>query len=124
MALKRPRQNALADIETGVSPSEVRYLALYTVAPTATTEGTEVTGGSYARQVITFDAAVDGIGEQNADCDFPAATADWGTIVAWAVHDASTGAGNQRFFRAITPKLVGTGDTAEFPAGTITFRAD
>jgi alkylation response protein AidB-like acyl-CoA dehydrogenase len=34
------------------------YVALYTVAPTDSTAGTEVTGGSYARLAGAFDASV------------------------------------------------------------------
>lgn len=36
------------------------YLALYTVAPTDAGGGTEVTGGGYARQAITFGASSGG----------------------------------------------------------------
>lgn len=41
------------------SPGAV-YIALFTVAPTDAGGGTEVTGSGYARQAVTFGAAVGG----------------------------------------------------------------
>jgi hypothetical protein len=122
--LKQTRQNAIVDAEHGVSPAGSRWVALYTVAPTATTEGTEVSGGSYARQPITFAAAALGVGASNALVTFPAATAGWGTIVAFAIHDAVSGAGNQRYFKAITPRTVNIGDVAKILSGAITLQVD
>lgn len=72
------------------------YVGLYTVTPNdAGTGGTEVSGGSYARQAITSGtgtwAAPAGSGTSNsADVVFPAATADWGTIKSAALHSAAT----------------------------------
>jgi hypothetical protein len=64
-------------------------VALYTVAPTDTGGGTEVSGGSYARQSITFDAAATATGtttaKNAAEILFPVATGNWGTVVAAAV---------------------------------------
>ena len=37
------------------------YLALYTSNPTSADVGTEVTGGSYARQAITFGSSASGV---------------------------------------------------------------
>jgi len=94
------------------------YLALYTVAPTATAAGTEVTGGSYARQPITFSSASSGVKASSNGQTFPAATATWGTVVAWAICTASTG-GSQKAFRAITSVVINSGDQVAASSGAI-----
>lgn len=113
--LKQARANAILDSELRGGS---RWLALYTAAPTATANGTEVSGGSYARQPITFDAASGGATQNSATVTFPAATAPWGTIVAWAIVDASSG-GNQRTWKTISPISVGTGGVVRFQAGAL-----
>ena len=76
------------------SPTTV-YLALFTTATDETGGGTEVAGGSYARNAITFIAgALAGQGDQSGQitfADMPAAT-----VVAMAVFDAVS-AGNMLF---------------------------
>ena len=71
------------------------YLALFTVTPTDAGGGTEVTGGAYARVAVTnnatnFPAASGGSKSIGAQFDFPEATANWGTVVALGIFDAST----------------------------------
>ena len=70
------------------------YLALYTSDPTGADTGNEVSGGSYARQAITFTApAIDGGKEtikNNAEVQFPVATADWGTVTHIGIRSAAT----------------------------------
>lgn len=74
------------------APATVHF-ALFTVAPTDAGGGTEVTGGSYARVVVTnnltnFPSANP---KSNAGAiTWPTATADWGTIVAVGVFDAAS----------------------------------
>ncbi|MEM4218072.1 MAG: hypothetical protein QXZ09_08620 [Candidatus Methanomethylicaceae archaeon] len=103
------------------------YVGLYTTAPTDTTEGTEVSGGGYARQAVTF-AAPSGNPAQTsntADIVFPEATANWGTIVAVAIHSAATGTGNQIAWANVqTPKAINAGDTAVIKAGNLTITVD
>lgn len=90
------------------------YTGLYTVAPTATTAGTEAVGASYARQASTFSAAAAGATSNSGAVTFPVATESWGTIVAAAISDALA-AGNQLYYGALgTPKLVGIGDQLNF----------
>jgi hypothetical protein len=91
-----------------VAPDQVR---LFTVAPTATTAGTEVSGSAYAAQTITFAAATAATKTQSADVSFPACTGSAYTIVAWAVTDNS---GNQRVFQTFTGIIVNIGDTVRF----------
>jgi hypothetical protein len=50
------------------------YLALYTTDPTDADTGTEVSGGSYARQAITMGAPSNGVSVSSADISFPQCT--------------------------------------------------
>ena len=111
---KQARANATLDTELGGS----RYVALYTVAPTATSNGTEVSGGAYARQAVAFSAATGGATSNSGVVTFPTATGSWGSVVAWAVVDASSG-GNQIVYKTITPVTVDTGDIVTFASGAI-----
>jgi hypothetical protein len=109
------------------TPDATLYVALFTVLPTAAgTGGTEVTGGSYARVAVTndatnFPAASGGAKSNGTVITFPAATADWGTIVGFGIYDAST-VGNLLYFSALTTaREVLNLDTFKFPAGSLTF---
>jgi len=74
---------------TYTSPTTV-YVALFTTATTEAGGGTEVTGGSYARQAITFIAgATAGLAEQDGAISFTDMPAS--TVKAAAVMDALTG---------------------------------
>ena len=98
------------------------YLGLWT-ADNGLESGTitgEVSGGSYARQTITFSAAAAGSADSAATVTFPAATANWGTITHVAIMDAST-AGNVLFHGAVTTsKTIESGDTFQVSAGNLT----
>lgn len=103
------------------------YVALYTVAPSDSGGGTEVTGGSYARkQTVGADwNASSGGSISNANAiTFVTATASWGTVTHFGVFDAST-AGNLLFWAPLTAsKTVGSGDTASFAAGALVHTED
>jgi hypothetical protein len=89
------------------SPTTV-YAALFTTIPTDSGPGTEVTGGSYARQAITFGSASSGASSNSVAVTFPAATASWGAVVAFAIFDAST-TGNMLFWgELLGPRKVFT----------------
>ena len=101
---------------TAFTPPTTIYVSLYTVAPSVSGGGTEVAGGSYARQTVTFVAPTNGQTSNTAEILFPVATADWGTVVAFALMDASSG-GNMLYFGNLsTPRLVQTSDQVRFPA--------
>ena len=61
------------------------YLALFTDDPTDAATGTEVTGGSYARESIAFDAAASRTLDNTSDVTFTTATASWGTVTHWGI---------------------------------------
>ena len=100
------------------SPTTV-YVALYTDDPTDGDSGTEVTGGSYARQSVAFGAPADGAGDNSSDITFPTASASWGTVTHIGLRDAVSG-GNLLLHSALTAsKAVGNGDTFKINAGDL-----
>lgn len=105
------------------------YLAVYTAAPTDAGGGTEVTGGNYARVAIAANlAAATGTAPtlvtNSSQISFPTANASWGTVVAFAVLDAST-AGNMLWWGDLAAsKVVGNGDTLVFNVGELDFTLD
>lgn len=103
-------------------PAQV-YVALYTVAPTDSGGGTEVSGGSYARQAIDFAAASGGSAIPTAKVEFPTATASWGTIVAVGLFDAST-SGNLLWWKTISSKAIGNGDKATIEIANMSVSLD
>jgi len=130
-----------ASAGAGTGPTTL-YVALYTVIPTdVNTSGTEVTGGSYARVAVTSSLAnwagtqapasttastgTNGTTSNNNAITFPAPTANWGTIVAFAIYDALA-AGNELAWGALTVnKTVNNGDAApSFPAASLSLQVD
>jgi hypothetical protein len=121
-------QNKLLDqlnrAQTALTPATL-YVTLDTTAGTAQACGTEVSGGSFARQAITSSlanwAGTQGAGTTSASSNasgtsgttsnnnpitFPAPTANWGTIVGFCIFDAASG-GNLLFYAPLTtPKTV------------------
>ena len=106
------------------TPPSTLYLALFTVAPTETGGGTEVSGGGYARQPVTLTAATAGSTSNAADVTFGPATADWGTVVAFAIFDAATGGNMLLYGNLTTSKTILAGDSAKFAAGSLTITVD
>jgi hypothetical protein len=116
---------------TTYSQPSTRYVALFTNtsgnAMTNLQAGTltdEISGGSYARQAVTFGAASTSGGTTssatNATVTFPTATADWGSITHVAIMDAST-SGNVLFFGAVTTSnSISSGDTFQITSGNLT----
>ncbi len=98
------------------------FAALYTVAPTDSTSGTEVTGGSYARQAITFDAAVAGATQNTSNVDFTNMPAC--TTVAIAIHTASTGGTMLMYGTLTTNKQTDAGDTLRIATGDLDISID
>jgi hypothetical protein len=100
------------------SPSVV-YVGLYTSDPTDADTGTEVSGGSYARQAVTFGAPSDGVSTNTAAIEFPQATGTWGTVGWIGIEDASTG-GNLLYHTALdASKTIATGDIFKIAIGSL-----
>jgi hypothetical protein len=102
------------------------FIALYTVAPGEGGGGTEVSGGSYARQAVTF--TVSGTAPTEASnsvaVEFPTATANWGTVVAAAIFDASTSGNMLAYANLTTSKTIDSGDVLRFNAGSLDVTLD
>tara|TARA_R100001463_G_scaffold38852_1_gene83383 strand:+ start:13021 stop:13413 length:393 start_codon:yes stop_codon:yes gene_type:complete len=97
------------------------YVALYTVAPTDTGGGTEVSGGAYARQTSTFN--VSGTNPTTATnaaaVEYPTATANYGTVVAVGIMDALTSGNLLAYANLTASKTVSSGDVFRFDAGDL-----
>ena len=105
------------------APSTI-HVALFTVAPSDTGGGTEVSGNGYARQSMAFSAASSGSISNSGSVEFPTATGDQGTIVAMGLFDASSG-GNLLAFGSLTSnKTVSNGDVFRFNASSVTISLD
>jgi hypothetical protein len=115
-------ENALINVtlrNTAYTTPTTVYVALYTTDPTDADTGTEVTGGSYARQSATFGAPSNGASVTTADITFPTCTANWGTVTHIGIRDAST-AGNLLYHTPLdTSKTVTTGDIFKISTGNL-----
>ena len=109
------------------------YVGLLTATPSDSAGGTEVSGGSYARQVCAFTITGTGTAEakNTSAITFPTATADWG-IVGWiGIYDAVS-SGNlvayqnlqKSDFSTTTTKTINDGDIFKFNASTIKITLD
>lgn len=106
------------------------YVALFTARGTdnqsdAGTNFTEVSGGSYVRKSVTnnatnFPAASAGVKSNGVAITFATASADWGTVIAFGIYDAST-AGNLMYWADLTvSRVIVNGDTPSFAIGALT----
>lgn len=106
------------------------HIALFTVTPSDSGGGTEVSGGSYARVSVTnnatnWPAASGGAKSNGTAITFASPSANWGTIVAFGIFDASSG-GNLLYWGPISPnKTVNNGDPApSFAIGDLDLSED
>ena len=105
------------------SPTTV-YVGLFTADPTDAGSGTEVSGGSYARQIVSVTTATGGIVTSSADITFPQATASWGTISHIGLLDALS-SGNLLMHTALTTsRSIETGDVLKISTGSLTASLD
>ena len=113
---------------TFTSPATI-YLALFKETGTGTlanleagtlTDEISTSGTAYARQGVNFSAASSGTAATNGTVSWTTATADWGTVTAVAVMDAST-AGNVLFYGNLTAsKTISSGDTFQISSTNLT----
>lgn len=104
---------------TFTAPAAV-YVSLHTADPTDAGSGTEVSGGSYARQAATFGAPANGASTTTADITYPQATASYGTVTHIGIFDALT-TGNLLYHSPLnTSKTIDTGDIFKITSGSLT----
>jgi hypothetical protein len=95
------------------------FLALYTSDPTDADTGTEVSGGSYARQSITMAAPSNGVSTNSSAIEFPQCTSSWGTVTHVGIRDAVT-SGNLLYHTPLdASKVISTGDIFKITAGNL-----
>jgi hypothetical protein len=115
-------ENALINVtlrNTAYTTPTTVYLALYTTDPTDADTGTEVSGGSYARQSITFGAPSNGVSTNSAAVEFPQATGSWGTITHVGIRDALT-TGNLLYHTPLdVSKTIASGDIFRVAIGSL-----
>lgn len=81
------------------------YLALYTSDPTINDTGTEVSGGSYARQQLSWGSESGGTVASNTSETIPVPAS---TVTHWGIRDALTG-GNLLYFGAFDIPIINSG---------------
>jgi hypothetical protein len=105
------------------SPTTV-FVGLFTADPTDAGTGTEVSGGSYARQIVSVTTATGGIVTSSADVTFPQCTASWGTVSHIGLLDALS-SGNLLMHTALTTsRSIETGDVLKISTGSLTASLD
>ena len=97
------------------------YVALYTVAPTDTGGGTEVSGGGYIRKAGSFTVSGTNptTATNSAAVEYPTATANYGTVVAVGIFDASSSGNLMAYANLTASKTVSSGDVFRFDAGDL-----
>lgn len=99
------------------APTGPMRLALETATGTNSAAGTEVTGGSYARQTITFAAASNGVASNSNAITFTAMPA--ATVTGVEIYD-SAGTPRRHWVGALTAsKTVAAGDSLSFAASSV-----
>lgn len=107
------------------------YCGAFTVAPSDTGGGTELTvGNGYIRTAANSWAAASGTTptatSNSAAITFPQNTGvDWGTIVALGIFDQQAVGGNLIAWATLgTNKLIQVGDVLEVPIGSFVLQLD
>lgn len=113
-------ENALINVllrNTAYTTPTTVYLALCTTATSDSALGTEVVGGSYARQAITFGAPSNGVSSNTGAVSFTAMPA--AMVTHAAIMDAPT-SGNMLFHGPLSAsKTTTAGQTLTFAIGDI-----
>jgi hypothetical protein len=114
-------ENQLLDALVGTSAYSVTTpikLALVTANGSDSAAGTEVTGGSYARQTVSFGSASSGSITNNASVTFSSMPSC--TVVGIEIYD-SAGSPKRLAYGALTAsRTVTAGDSVEFATSSIT----
>ena len=101
------------------SPTTV-YVGLFTADPTDAGTGTEVSGGSYVRQIVSVTTATGGIVTSSADVTFPQCTASWGTVSHIGLLDALSSGNLLMHTPLTTSKVIDVDDVFRISSGSLT----
>lgn len=124
--LPDPIENNVLDALVGTAafaaPTTPMKVRLYTVTGTDAASGTEVTGGTYTPQSVTFGSASAGTCSNTGALNFTLMPAC--TVTAVEIWD-SAGTPKRFWYGALSAsKTVGAGDTFQIPAGQLTLSLD
>lgn len=114
-------ENRCLDFILGLSstaPTAPIKVALVTAAGSDTAAGTEVTGGSYARQTLSVAAAASGATSNSADLVFAGMPA--ATVVGVEVWDSAGTPVRLWYGPLADPRTVLVGDEVRIAAGALT----
>jgi hypothetical protein len=114
-------ENQLLDALVGTSAYSVTTpvkLALMTANGSDSAPGTEVTGGSYARQTIAFDAASSGSITNNAAISFTGMPSC--TVVGIEIWDNAGSPKRLAYGPLTASRTVTSGDTVQFASSSVT----
>ena len=114
-------ENQLLDALVGTTAYTVTTpikLALVTANGSDSAAGTEVTGGSYARQTIAFNAASSGSIANNAAISFTGMPAC--TVVGIEIYDSAGSPKRLAYGPLTASRTVTAGDTVQFASSAIT----
>jgi hypothetical protein len=114
------------------SPPTTVYVALFTAVTglEANNPTAEVSGGSYARQSVTFSAASGGATSNTANITFPTATGSWGTVshIALVDHASNTSWGSDvnvlMWTQLDASKAIDTDDIFQINTGDLDVTVD
>lgn len=107
---------------SATAPTAPMKLALVTAAGSDSAAGTEVTGGSYARQTITFGAFSSGSTSNSSTISFTSMPAC--TVVGVEIWD-SAGTPVRWWYGPLSAnKTVNSGDTFQVASGSLTLAMD
>lgn len=107
-----------------VGQASTLFLALYKTNPTDSDTGSEVTGGAYTRQVVTFGSpsqqSDQGVITNSNVIEFTQATSDWGEVSYFGIRDAKEG-GNLLAYGAFNkPVTISEGTQFAIRQGDLT----
>ena len=103
---------------TSTAPTAPLKVALVTAAGSDTVAGTEVTGGSYARQSLTVGAASSGATSNSADVVFTGMPAT--TVVGVEIWDSAGTPVRLWYGTLAASRTVAAGDELRLVAGSLT----
>lgn len=118
-------ENQLLDALVGTASYSVTTpikLALVTANGSDSAAGTEVTGGSYARQTIAFGSASSGQIANSSVINFTGMPTC--TVVGIELYDSAGTPKRLAYGALAASKSVTSGDTVQFAASSVTFSLD
>jgi hypothetical protein len=93
---------------------ETWFVGLFTAAPGEAGGGTEIAGGSYIRQPITFTISGN-LATNGAAIEWPVASGNWGTVTHAAVFTTESGGVMLVHAPLTNAKTISTGDALRIP---------